>query len=363
MPQTVEAVAAGRGEVNELESHQFQAKDGLWYPSYKDMVNANIQYNKDYLGKKGLINAGSKLRKKQKEQEQKIKKNNSTTSSGKKRKNAGGDETLSPVRRSRRTSKKPVEYKPLDDIMELENKRTLKQKTAIKNMGVTKSNRKDSPEQVLKDEDLERISAKIEQMRKDNIANAARLINEDEGDTDSNTTTVGNIKGNNGPEDTNNDHWLDDFQNFLLQVPHGNSHRVVSQQNAKAVLKQVRRMVSGEGITYHHWKNGTYFKKGVKIHLGMNMDVLLEEAVNMENNYGRDLGNGWLMRHPIVKLKCYQLYLVYLMENEEEEKEKGKKQPQEENLPESSGDGTNKDNTSSKGEEDVDESESNVVTP
>lgn len=102
--------------------------------------------------------------------------------------------------------------------------------------------------------------------------------------------------------------WLDEMENFLLTVPHGNAYKVVSRDNCRSVMRQVKRMVSGIGITYHHWNGKVAFKKGIKIHLGMDFNHLYQEAVSFENEHGRDLGNGWLMRHPIVKLQCYQEY-------------------------------------------------------
>ena len=37
--------------------------------------------------------------------------------------------------------------------------------------------------------------------------------------------------------------------------------------------------------------------------------TLLEDAKMWEAEYGKDLGNGWLMNHPITKLACYQVHL------------------------------------------------------
>jgi hypothetical protein len=102
--------------------------------------------------------------------------------------------------------------------------------------------------------------------------------------------------------------WLDEMEDFLLTVPHGNGSRVVGRANASSVMRQVKKMVSGVGITYHHWKEGTYFKRGVKMHLGMNFDKLYDEAAEMEDSHGRDLGNGWLLKHPITKLNNFQQY-------------------------------------------------------
>lgn len=102
--------------------------------------------------------------------------------------------------------------------------------------------------------------------------------------------------------------WLKDMETFLLTVPHGNGYKVVSRDNARCVMKQVQCMVSGDGIGYHRWPEGVIFKKGVHMDLSMDFDTLHDEASEFEAVHGRDLGNGWLMRHPIRKMQCYQEY-------------------------------------------------------
>ena len=104
--------------------------------------------------------------------------------------------------------------------------------------------------------------------------------------------------------------WLDDMEDFLLAVPHGKGNKVVSRDNARTVMRQVKKMVSGIGIDYHHWEEGVIFEKDVCIDLSMDMDALHDKAVAFETDHGRDLGNGWLMRHAIRKMQCYQEYLA-----------------------------------------------------
>mmetsp|Transcript_16346 Transcript_16346/g.20361 ORF Transcript_16346/g.20361 Transcript_16346/m.20361 type:complete len:316 (+) Transcript_16346:206-1153(+) len=104
------------------------------------------------------------------------------------------------------------------------------------------------------------------------------------------------------------DDWLSLFYDFLLTVPHGNGHKTVSEANARSVMKQVRLLVSGAGVTYHHWEDGVVFCKGRAILLGDDLEELYDEAQKFEDLHGRDLGNGWLLRHPIVKLRNYQAY-------------------------------------------------------
>lgn len=97
--------------------------------------------------------------------------------------------------------------------------------------------------------------------------------------------------------------WLDSLEEYLTDVD------AVSESNRRSVLRQVERMAAGIGITYHHWKKDTFFYKGTCIDLSFDFDKLYDEAVAFENEYGRDLGNGWLLRHPIAKLKKFQVYV------------------------------------------------------
>jgi hypothetical protein len=97
--------------------------------------------------------------------------------------------------------------------------------------------------------------------------------------------------------------WMDQLQDYLTYVD------PVSTQNCRSVMRQVEKMAAGVGITYHRWKEGTWFYRGIKIDLSYDFDKLYDDAVGMENQHGRDLGNGWLMRHPITKLKNFQQYL------------------------------------------------------
>ncbi|KAL3909993.1 MAG: hypothetical protein SGILL_007867, partial [Bacillariaceae sp.] len=96
--------------------------------------------------------------------------------------------------------------------------------------------------------------------------------------------------------------WMEDFYEFLTEV------QEISDGNCRSVMNQVQKMVTGVGITYHHWPNGRYFYRGTKIDLNFDFDELYHEAQDMENKYGRDLGNGWLVRHPLTKLKNFQQY-------------------------------------------------------
>lgn len=97
--------------------------------------------------------------------------------------------------------------------------------------------------------------------------------------------------------------WLDALQTYLVE------EEQLSEQNLRSVMRQVEKLVSGMGVTYRHWDEGVVFGRQQKVTLRDDFDALHAEAVEFENRHGRDLGNGWLLRHPITKLARYQLYL------------------------------------------------------
>jgi len=57
-------------------------------------------------------------------------------------------------------------------------------------------------------------------------------------------------------------------------------------------MRQVKKMVAGIGITYHHWKSGVIFGEGKKVSLSDDLETLYNEAVDFEDIHGKDLGNG-----------------------------------------------------------------------
>jgi hypothetical protein len=103
--------------------------------------------------------------------------------------------------------------------------------------------------------------------------------------------------------------WLDEFHTFISIIPHGPMNRVSGQKNVDNTMSQICKLVSGEGVTYHLWPDGTHFKKGITIHLGMDLWVLHEEAVAMERKF-EDRRKGSLLRHPINKMMCYKEWIA-----------------------------------------------------
>ncbi|OEU06027.1 hypothetical protein FRACYDRAFT_231246 [Fragilariopsis cylindrus CCMP1102] len=104
------------------------------------------------------------------------------------------------------------------------------------------------------------------------------------------------------------EHYLSKFQEFLEY------HDGISVQNVKNVMKQARKLASGDGIRYgsknYGWPENCYFKKNIKITPLSDFIKLMNEGQEYENKYGRDRSNGWLLRHPLKKLLLFQHFIL-----------------------------------------------------
>jgi len=96
--------------------------------------------------------------------------------------------------------------------------------------------------------------------------------------------------------------WMEDMEGYLIEEEN------LSQQNFRSVMRQVSRLATGVGITYSRWDDNIVFYKRTCIDLSWNFNALYDQAVEFENEHGRDLGNGWLLRHPIKKMQNFQAY-------------------------------------------------------
>jgi len=104
------------------------------------------------------------------------------------------------------------------------------------------------------------------------------------------------------------DKYLGKFQEFLEYQD------CISVQNVRNVMRQARKLASGDGIRYesprYGWPEGCYFKKGVKITPMSDFIELMQEGQDCEDKYGRDHGNGWLISHPLKKLLLFQQFIL-----------------------------------------------------
>jgi len=104
------------------------------------------------------------------------------------------------------------------------------------------------------------------------------------------------------------DNFLAKFEEFLVV------HDKISHQNVRNVMRQIGKLVRGEGIRYesprYGWPENCYFQKSVKICPLTNVVKLISEGRECEDRWGRDHGNGWLINHPLKKLLRFQQFAL-----------------------------------------------------
>lgn len=234
-------------------THTYLAKDGLYYTTYENMAKANKALVEKRIQSLGLDQLWSRAK--------------TVTPSPRKTTARSRPATTEPARRSKRIRKEPAPFVQELFADAIVRPRGFHQKEE-------KKKKKQHRRPVTSDDINLLISAadraKLTQMYPDN-----------------------------------DDSWLDDMEHYLAH------DEQVSEQNYRSVMRQVEKLCTGVGITYHHWPKGVYFAKGDAVNLGWNMQELYVKACEYETKYGRDLGNGWLVRHPIKKMHNFQHYLLH----------------------------------------------------
>jgi hypothetical protein len=253
----------------QTDDFPFQAKDSLWYKSYQDMVNANIQHNARHLESLGFgVNKPTR-------------KKSPSKSNNRKR-----SQPTAPTRVSKRVRTAPPELKmtALDVMLDRLESKPTRPKKNIRTAG-TKSN----SYKTLTAQQLTHLRTYFEKNQKQK-------------------------KGIVGPPEGDNE-WMRDMHEWLLKVPHGPGRKTVGTENATSVMRQVRKLVldgqKGKGVPYHHWPDHVSFcwwrpvpdpdepssfqKNGrPDCHiLARDIRDIYNLAQEMEDTFGRDLGNGW----------------------------------------------------------------------
>ena len=76
------------------------------------------------------------------------------------------------------------------------------------------------------------------------------------------------------------------------------------------MIRQITKLVTGVGVDYHHWPAGVVFRKGEPVTLQDDIEQIKEDAKDFEAQHGRDLGNGWLLNHPLQKMILFRDHLA-----------------------------------------------------
>lgn len=252
-------------ELVETQTHSFRAKDGKYYASYNEMVQANIQANEAFLLEKGLDSASM----------QRLKKSQSRSPGvSKKRPALAISNNDGPRRRSTRlkvpagVSTSSSEIPVVDNI--------------------------DNIDEILEQQERQRQAKKQKQAARSKVAASTSTVRQ--------LSPADCLKLQNLPA------WVESMATYLITEEH------LSIPNQRSVMRQVEKLAAGVGVEYKRWGQNV-FMQGTAIDLSMDFDEIHENAKDFEDKHGKDLGNGWAIRHPIKKLANFQRYCL------EEEKE------------------------------------------
>lgn len=169
---------------------------------------------------------------------------------------------VTPVRRSRRAMKQPVQYIAVDAMEDAE--RRLVQKLARRRQGESSSTAKAVKRRNVSQLDSTPLSeATVEKLNK-----------------------------------VCNDDWVEDMRRYFAD------HQGNSPNNVMRVMTVVERLAEGVGVV-HPMTRDRFWKKR-KIHLGTDFRSMLDDASEWVYTNGGDRGNGWLIEHPVKKCLIYQ---------------------------------------------------------
>lgn len=72
------------------------------------------------------------------------------------------------------------------------------------------------------------------------------------------------------------------------------------------------KLATGEGIRYesqkYGWPEGCFFLRGTKVGPTDDIPKLMTLGQKCEDEWGEDRGNGWLLRHALMKMYQFQQY-------------------------------------------------------
>jgi hypothetical protein len=240
--------------------YKFMAKDGLYYLTYSDYVAANVQHNHRILKEKGLDQASFRA----------LSKNNTPS-----------------LRMRHRDHPSPNTVVRSEDASSIHRvTRSVALRRSTRQLGVSKTTTphdpsvatisSDTPPRLTIADDFLDTSSLLPLAKK--IRNIVKLdVNRESPLSDDDYHEL---------RHASKEMWVEQMELYLNNV------EKISHSNQVSVMRQIRKLVDGDGITYHNWPLGTCFYENQKLHLGVDCDKLYQEAVDYENNYGRDKGNG-----------------------------------------------------------------------
>lgn len=105
--------------------------------------------------------------------------------------------------------------------------------------------------------------------------------------------------------------WLVEIEERFLRDPVASRSffNAQSDANVQTVMRQLHKMASGDGIPHPRNKDAPPFLAGKALTVEHEVGALLLDADDWLDEWGRDLSNGWLLKHPLKKLLAFQQFL------------------------------------------------------
>ena len=104
--------------------------------------------------------------------------------------------------------------------------------------------------------------------------------------------------------------WVAGFEKWLRK---GDGRTApASKSNIARCMPQVKKLAAGAGIKYYRWNRGDAengFLVGASVDMSSDLIQHWHDGKDHEARYGKDLGNGWVLNHPLKKLVLYQWHL------------------------------------------------------
>jgi hypothetical protein len=238
----------------------------MYYASYNEMVQANIKANEAFMVEKGLDNASMK----------RLKQSSRPAASPKKRPAPLAVTNDGPRRRSTRT-KTPA-------VSDSNGSSSSSSSSALVDSGNI-----DNIDQILEQQEKQRQAKKRKQANRSMKVAAASAVRQ--------LSEADKLKLQHLPA------WVESMANYLIREEH------LSIPNQRSVMLRVEKLAAGVGVEYKRWGNNV-FMQGITVDLSMDFDEIHEQAKDFEDHHGKDLGNGWAIRHPIKKLANFQRYCL-----------------------------------------------------
>jgi hypothetical protein len=241
------------------DEYKFLSKDGMYYKTYNEYVAANVRYNHNVLKEKGLLDKPS------------FRNTNSNNNATKRNLNGTFRQIQTSTTETRQTRSQTSRRR--SNRLQQNKEATTDGRTVV-TPSPTASNSSDTSITSFVFDDHPKKKVKKAKVTITSSMTTIRTTNE------LSTSERESLKSI--PHQT----WIPEMENYLETVEQ------ISYQNQRSVMNQINKLCNGDGITYRQWPDHVCFYDNQIINLAVDCVNLYNDAIDYENTYGRDKGNG-----------------------------------------------------------------------